>query len=145
MRGLRSIDVLQAAMRAVEIDLIERDPGDLGRPGWDRSPKPPARSHSSITLGGGGHGRGHDLGRADQADERAAREFRGRTIVEPSAMPLQGLTLGLLADLRPIHLGACAFLLCQLEAFGPDPIDEREIVADAEILEIFRLLLPPAA
>ncbi len=59
-------------------------------------------------------------------------------------MPLQRLTLGLLADLRPVHLGAGAFLLRQLEAFGADRIDEREIVADTEILEIFRLLLPPA-
>jgi hypothetical protein len=59
-------------------------------------------------------------------------------------MPFQRVALGLLADLRPIHLGARALLLRQLETFGSDRIHEREIVADAKILKIFRLLLPPA-
>src|SRR5208283_2981608 len=74
--------------------------------------------------------------RTDQADERAAGEFRGGAIVETPAMSLQRLPLRLLADLRPIDLGALALLLCHRKAFGADRAHQSEIIANAEILEI---------
>ena len=129
--------------RGVEIDLVERHSRNLGRAG-----RIALRGGEAVAIvnlfGGSGHGRGHDLGRAEQTHQRSARKLGGWTIVEPPAVPLERLPFGLLANLGPIDFGAVALLLRELEAFGPDRVNKREIVADSEILEVLRLLLPPA-
>ena len=144
MRELRSIEFSHAAVAASKSILSSATPGTSGGREGSLS-EAASRSQSSICLEPAATDRGHHLRRADQADERPARELGGRAIVEPPAMPLERLALGLLADLRPVHFGARALLLRQLETFGADRIHEGEVVADPEIFEILRLLLPPAS
>ena len=144
MRGVAAESISrQAAVAASKSILSSATPGTSGGRAGSLSDAA-SRSQSSILFEPASRlNRRRHFRRTDQADERAAREFGRRTIVETATMALKRLALRLLADLLPNPaVSACALLLRQLENVRRRcrPTSVKSALT-RQILEIFRLLL----